>query len=277
MSLAIKFGNTSDTSSISGFIYFDAVTDYSRVLSGKTTNHPIDAGANITDHFVSENRKFSIKGVITGADISGTSISVSIDNQTPLNANVKPNAVTVSDQGSDLLSFLPASISQFLGTTTQTVVVDERSRVDYKAQVWNIIDSLMTALVYDAPSKRLKNQMSVITLYELEGNKLEKKYDNLIMTNFQVEEDADSGDGMFFTMNLESVNFVTLEKVNLPKDVADALKKAAAPTAKKAKANGDGELVGPPKPESPKILKTPAQLKAENSARLSEINKLLGK
>lgn len=271
MSLAIKFGNTSDTESLSGFIYFDAVTDYSRTLSGKTTNHPIDAGAQITDHFVSDNRKFSIKGVITGADVSGVSLLVNIDNEIPFNTNPQPKAVTISDQGSGLLSFLPASITQFLGTTSPTVTVDDFARTDYKAQVWNILDSLMTALVYDKSARKLKNRMGVITLYELNGNKLEKQYENLVLTNFQVDEDADSGDGMFFTMALESVNFVTLEKVELPKDVSDALKKSAAPTAKKAKASSDTNPVD----KVPEMIKKPsaaAQI-ASNTARISELLK----
>ena len=231
----------------------------------------------ITDHFVSDNRKFSIKGVISGADISGVSLSVSIDGQTPLNGNSQPTAITVSDQGSDLLSFLPASITQFLGVTTPTVIADESARTDYKAQIWNILDSLMTALVYDQTAKRLKNQMSVITLYELTGNKLEKQYENLVITNFQVDEDADTGDGMFFTMSLESVNFVTLEKVDLPKDVSAALKKSTTTTAKKSKVSGDKELVGPPAPDAPKILKTPTQQIADNNARLDKLKGIISK
>lgn len=275
MSLAIKFGDTSDASSISGFIYFDAVTDYTRNITGKTTNNPIDAGALITDHFVADNKKFNIKGVITGADISGVSYSINIDGEIPNNYNTRPSSVVVSDQGEGLPQYLPAVVSQFLGIRSLSVVADNSTRTDYKDQVWNTVDKLMTGLVYDKTQRKLKNQMTVITLYELDGSKLQKQYDNLVMTGFQVDEDADSGDGMFFSMNLESVNFVTLEKVDLPQDVSKQLKKAAAPKSSKAKANSDAKPTDSKETDKPKIRKVPTvkeQLDS-NNARLDQLLK----
>lgn len=246
MSLAIKFGDNNDPDQLSGFIYFDVVTKYSKQLSGKVTSHPLDAGASITDHYISENPKFSIVGVISSADITSIPQRISVDGEKPLNINEQNVAVSVNDNFSGLSNFAPGSVSQFLPATPPTVQIASAQRTDYKDQVNSLITKLMSGLVFDEQSKKLSNRMTLITLYEFTNQIMTLESENLVMTNFTFDEDADSGNGLFVTLSLEQVSFVTLQKTELPKDVAASLSKASQSTAKKSKADGTEKKVGNP-------------------------------
>lgn len=244
MSLAIKFGDNNDPNQLSGFIYFDVVTKYSKQLSGKVTSHPLDAGANITDHYISENPKYNIVGVISSADISGIPSKILVDGESPLNINPQTNAVVVNDSFSGVLNFIPDTSSQFMPSQPESVSVDSTQRTDYKDQINTLIDKLMTGLVYNDQEKKLRNRMTLITLYEFIDEILSVESDNLVMTGCSFEEDPDSGNGLFVTMSLEQVSFVTLQKTELPKDVAASLSKSSQSTAKKSKADGTEKKVG---------------------------------
>lgn len=246
MSLAIKFGDNSDPNQLSGFIYFDVVTKYSKQLSGKVTSHPLDAGVNITDHYISENPKFSLVGVISSADISGIPSKILIDGEAPLNVNPQTGAVVVNDSFTGVLNFIPDTSRQFLPSQPESVSVDSTQRTDYKDQIHTLIAKLMTGLVYNEQEKKLRNRMTLITLYEFIDDILSIESDNLVMTSCSFEEDPDSGNGLFVTMNLEQVSFVTLQKTELPKDVAASISKASQSTSKKSKADGTEKKVGDP-------------------------------
>lgn len=244
MSLAIKFGDNNDPNQLSGFIYFDVVTKYSKQLSGKVTSHPLDAGANITDHYISENPKFSIVGVISSADISGIPSKILVDGESPLNVNPQTGEVIVNDSFSGVLNFIPDVSAQFMPSKPETVTIDSSQRTDYRDQINTLISKLMTGLVYNEQEKKLRNRMTLITLYEFANEILAVESDNLVMTSCSFEEDPESGTGLFVTMNLEQVSFVTLQKTELPKDVASSLNKASQSTSKKSKADGTEKTVG---------------------------------
>jgi hypothetical protein len=246
MSLAIKFGDNNDPDQLSGFIYFDVVTKYSKQLSGKVTAHPLDAGANITDHYISENPKYNLVGVISSADISGIPSRISVDGESPLNVNPQSGAVIVNDSFFGVLSFIPDSGSQFMPSRPESVSIDSTQRTDYKDQINTLIAKLMTGLVYNEQEKKLRNRMTLITLYEFVDDILTIESEDLVMTGCSFEEDPDTGTGLFVTMSLEQVSFVTLEKTELPKDVSDSLSKASKSTAKKSKADGTEKKVGDP-------------------------------
>jgi hypothetical protein len=246
MSLAIKFGDNDDPNQLSGFIYFDVVTKYAKHLTGKVTSHPLDAGANITDHYISENPKFSIVGVISSADISGIPSQILVDGESPLNVNPQTGAVIVNDTFSGLLQFSSNVTSQFSNSRAESVTVDSTQRTEFREQINSLITKLMTGLVYNEQEKKLRNRMTLITLYEFVGDILNIESDDLVMTSCSFEEDPDSGIGLYVTMTLEQVSFVTLQKTELPTDVAKSMSKAAQSTSKKSKADGTEKTPGDP-------------------------------
>lgn len=216
MSLALKFGNINDPNSISGFVYFDAVTDYNRRYSGKTTDHPIDAGASITDHFVSNNPRFRINAVISSVDLSPISGKLFIDNESPLNTNSYPDPVTVNNFFSNLTSVLPASVLQFVENGQFIISGGGSLRKNYKKEVSFLLENIIRGLYYNEQRKKWENRMTPITLYELEGETFSDAYTDLILVDISVTESVDNWDALNISLELEQVMFVSLESVEAP-------------------------------------------------------------
>lgn len=276
MSLAIKFGDNEDPSQISGFIYFDAVTTYSKQMDGKVTSHPLDAGASITDHYVSENTKYNISGVISSADISGVPLNIILENERPFNVNPTVTPVQVRDAGVGSISSIVGLVSSIFRDKIPEPTVERTARTDYKEQVDKLISGLMTGLLYDEKAKKLKNRMTLITLYGFKGSVLSTEADNLVMTSFNIEEDQDSGNGLYFTMTLEHVSFVSLEKTELPKDVSSALTKKAPSTSNKSKADSTAKPITDKITDAvgPSVEKTAREM---NDAAVAAGKKILGR
>lgn len=216
MSLAIKFGDSGDKNAISGVIYFDAVTDYSKDYSGRVTEHPIEAGASVSDHYISANPKFRISGVISSVDFSSIPSLVVLEGEQLLNRNSTPSPVSVLDLGS-LSQFLPGVVSQFLPSVSPSILSDSSNRTNYKMQIEQLLEKLLTGLYYNEERARWENRMTPTTLFEMQGATPVRPIQNLIITNFSSKEDEGSGDALMIEMSLEQVKFVTLEKVDAPK------------------------------------------------------------
>lgn len=238
MSLAIKFGDlqNQDENALKGIIYFDAVTAYTKSYGGKVTSHPIEAGASISDHFISENPKFSISGVISCVDLSPIPFKLS-DSETLggkiNNAREKElEKVETSNLGSGLMRFLPGSVNQFLPRTKPNVIMDEEAVKNHKMDVESLFSRIMTELYFNEKRKMYENRMTLITLYELDDITPSKPIEDLVLTSFSSREDPDSGDALFFDLSFEKVNFVTLEKADKPA-VGTKEQKKAQPNSEK--------------------------------------------
>lgn len=216
MSLAIRFGDSTDTTSVSGAIYFDVVTDYDRQYSGKVTNHPIEAGASVSDHYISENPKVRISGVITSVDFSNIPSNLTLDGEQVLNNGRAPSAIQVGGLA-NLRQYLPGVVSQFLPQISPNVVVDGVSRTNHNRDIDMRFKELMNGLRFDTERGTWVNRMTPITLYEIEGGIAVAVMENLIATKFSTKEDSESGDALEFDLELEQVRFVTLEEAEAPK------------------------------------------------------------
>lgn len=229
MSLAIKFGNTDDLTTTSGFIYIDAVTNYTRDFKGQVTSHPIGSGGNISDHFIRNNPTYSITGVISGADISiGKERLMGESADIPINVNPRDVPATSVNDSDSLLSVLPETISQFFVDANSSVsVASSNSRRDVLNTVRLLLENLFE-----------KDGLSLITLYEYKNNKLDKVIDPLVMTSLVFTEDPESGVALYINATLEHVTFTELKPVVLdkkevaklnPSNVSDAVKKQSSP------------------------------------------------
>src|SRR5690606_29729368 len=112
MSLAIKFGDSTDQTSLSGAIYFDVVTQYNKNLGGRVTEHPIEAGASITDHYIFKNPVYSISGVISHIDFSPIASLLDLDGDPVMNNQTPPQPLVVNDLGAGLERFIPGVVGQ---------------------------------------------------------------------------------------------------------------------------------------------------------------------
>lgn len=227
MTIALKIGN--EDSQVQGFIYFDAVTVYTKNLSGKVTSFPVDSGVNISDHFIPSNQKFSIEGVISESDIHGYSNSTRLNDDTAINARKFPTAANISGLDSIAPSFLPAAVSQFLDSKNAVVTSDEWDGAN-APKVEALLTELMRGVYYNQANKKWRNKMITTTLYEMNFKVFVNAHTDLVITDISFREDADTGEGLTITMELEKIRMVGIEQVAIPKK---AVAKKVAPTEKK--------------------------------------------
>jgi hypothetical protein len=234
MSFAIKYGGSDPDEG--GLIYMDAVVSYSQNFSGQVTKHPVDGGANITDHFIQNNPVFTMSAVISGVDIStGSYLIQDNDGNFPYNVTTAPTAVSVNSTDSSVLSrFIPDSIGQFLPDSSPDVVVDP-ARSDLIEQIRDMLKDLISGVKFNDTTGQFDPNIKVVQLYEFTGRLLKRIQNNLVVTNVQFKEDANTGYGLYCDITLEQVSFVYLKKTDIPKDVQDAIASKASGTSDKAK------------------------------------------
>lgn len=261
MSLAIRWGDPTKTEEPSGFIYLDAVTAYSQDYRGQVTKHPVDSGASISDHFIKENPIYTISGIISGTDLSAIPWKITDqEGNKPINAQEQPVSISLNSSASGLLQYLPDSIGQFLSVSLPSVESFGNTRTDlnYEILVKDLLKGILNGVRYDQKKDKVVSNVQTVDLYEFDGSNIRDIISDLVITNFRIREDQDTGDALFLDLTLEQVTFAFLEKVELPQDVQQSLKKKVVPKKPKtnapstpkdcdvAQANGD-----PTAPETP--------------------------
>ncbi len=243
MSLAISWGDSSVENG--GFIYCDAITSYTQNYNGQVTKHPIDAGGNVTDHYIKSNPIFTIGAVITGVDIStGTYLIQDLDGNTPYNSSPAPSAVSVNSTDQSVLrKFIPDSIGQFLSDSTPDVVVDSR-RADLIEQIRQALIDLTSGVIFNEKTGQFDPSIQLVRLFEYDNRLLRKVINNLVMTKITFKEDPSTGYGLYCDITFEQVTFAFLKKTVIPKDVQNSLKKKASSKASKGKQDSTAQDIG---------------------------------
>lgn len=219
-----------------GFLLFDAVTSWNRSFSGNVTEHPIDGSGSVTDHYVSANPTFTLSAVISGTDLSISSIALQ-DDQGNIPYNVRPSPTEVlvsSDDQSLLMKFVPNVIGQFLPDVLPQVVMDD-VRGDTSEEIQDILTNLQSGEGYNQITGQFETLIRPVILYETNGfltlvRKLPAD-DNkaLVITGLNFREDPDSGYSLYVDITFRLVRFANLKKVQLPPDLVQTpVKKKAA-------------------------------------------------
>lgn len=216
MSIALKFGDLADPTQLSGVIYLDSTTNYSKNFSGRVSSHPLGSGATVSDHFTSDNPRIEISGVISGADLSAFPSNLTIDGGRVLNSNPQPPAAIVSNLPSTLRKLVPDSLGQWIPNLVPAIIGGSSSRTDYKEEVEALLETIMTGVFFNEQRSRWQNRMTLITLYETVGSYSGKSIPNLVLTNYRTREDAESGDALFLDLTFEQVRFSTVERAEAP-------------------------------------------------------------
>lgn len=232
MSLALRW----DDDTGGGLLYLDAVTLFTQDHSGKVTQHPIDAGGNVTDHFYKNNSRYRISAVISGVDISTGSYLIQ-DNQgnLPYNTRTSPSEASVNSTDSGVLrQFIPDSIGQFLSDQTPNVVTDA-ARTDLTEQIRDMLIGLVSGNILDQTTGQFKPNIQLIELYEFDVYLTTRITNRLVMTGVTFRETPDTGYALYCDFTFEQVSFASLKKVEIPQDVQSTLKKKASPKSTKGK------------------------------------------
>lgn len=250
MSLCIKWGV--DNTQNQGLIFFDAVMSYVRNNKGQITKHPISLGSSVTDHFIKDNQTITLSAVISGADIStNTYLIQDLDGNAPFNSFAPVTSVSVNSTDQSVLKkFIPDSIGQFLSDSTPDVVMDS-AREDLMEQVRDALEQLNSGTIYNEKTGQFDPNIQVVQLYEYDGTLLRKVINNLVVTNINFKEDANTGYALYFDMSLEQVTFAFLKKTTIPKDITASLQKKAAKKDTKGKVDSTPDAGAAPKDVDP--------------------------
>lgn len=223
MSLAIKI----DSGNYQGFVYFDAVTQYTQDLSGQVTSHPIGSGGLINDHFIRGNPTYQFSGVISAADISvGLNAITDGGLNRPMNIRGDVSPVNVKGNNNSLISLVPQTISQFFVDAGTSVSMSKDSRASVLKEVKSVLKSLFK-----------KDGITTVKLFEYEGVRLKEIIENLVVKGLGFTEDPDSGQALWVNITLEQVTFTELQQRKLsaselaklkPVNVKAPLKEAAS-------------------------------------------------
>lgn len=246
MSLALKW----DDEDGAGFIFMDAVTAYTQDHSGKVTQHPIDSGGVITDHFVKNNSRYRISAVISGLDIStGSYLIQDAEGSSPYNTNFAPNLVQIiSTDSSVLRKFIPDTIGQFLPEFTPEVIVDAQ-RTDLLEQIKEALITLVSGEVVDEETGRFTPKVQLLDLYEYDGSTLTNVINRLVMTSVTFRETPDTGYALYCDFSFERVTFADFKQAKVPTDVQDSIKKKAS--TKSTKGKQDSKVQDPSTGDNP--------------------------
>lgn len=243
MTLALQWGY--DRTAIplpksQGFIYFDAVTVFTRSYTGSVTKHPIDGGGLITDHFTKENPVITLSAVISAVDISAKQIGVEdYEGNTPTNTRFVQEPVKISGTDNKFYKLIPATVGQFFKPKNPDIVLAPQT-VDTIEQIKDLLISLF------------EDRVELVKLFEYDNGNLRKKpIDNLVLTSFSIKEDANTGNALECDITLEQVSFATSKKTQVPQSVSSALvsadlSKAAASENPKGKEDSTPQLLQKP-------------------------------
>lgn len=238
MTLALRWTPTDAENEASGFIYFDAVTSFSEQHRGQVTKHPVDGGGRITDHFIKENSVYNISAVMSAVDVSdATFIIMDLDGVAPYNVDMVTEPVYIMQSNGlfdKVKSFIPNSIGQFIPNTEPEVVMQEE-RLDYLPYLKRVLQNLVTGRVYNQDTRQYDSNIQVVSLYEYDELKLTNIVRDLVVTSISIREDINTGYGLFCDLTLEKVDFVTLQKTQIPENIRSELQGKASGKVSKGK------------------------------------------
>lgn len=217
MSLAIRVGDSDDREVLSGLFYINATERFEITYGNRLTKHPLDSGANVSDHVIMDNPVYTIQGVISGVDIGLSNNFIELDGLQPTNTMNSAYMTSINSTGG-ASKYIPDIISQFLDSGGYSVeFLGGGSEPEaLQESVKELVVNTMTKVTFNNDSGRFFNSVVPVILYELDliGN-IRKSHDNLVITSFVVKEDKDTGEALFFNMSLEQFRDTNIKSVDV--------------------------------------------------------------
>lgn len=213
-------------------LYFDAITDFTETYTAQITKHPLASGALVSDHTITENKKFSFKAVLSDADFNLNRPQdegfKSVQDKQFTNNTETDIAVNISTStGSKLKSFLPEVVSQFTASTIPTVIVTPQSKAK-------------TAKAVRRDLIRMYEDKESFTLIEYNTNLVARSWFNVSIVSLSFTENADSGEGLFPIMELEEAKYTNVQYTKI-KVVPNKGRKVGEVTKTNTKPGDDAE------------------------------------
>lgn len=226
-------------------LYFDAITNIEETYTAQITKHPLSSGSYISDHTTTDNKKFSLKAILSDADFNysrpnrdytTTLDAIGLQQQTVsfpsgaqkqfTNDTETTVPVKIVSEGAKWRSFLPEVVSQFTASTIPTVIVTAQSKVKTAQAVrFDLID--------------MHEKKESFTLVEYSGNLISRSWANVSITSLSFAEDADSGMGLFPNIQMEQATYTDVENVAIKIKTTPNKGRKTGTTTKTATKPGD--------------------------------------
>lgn len=216
-----------DASGALRIITFDCTVRVMHVGTAVVTEHPVDAGANITDNIRAENRKVTLEVEVTntpllsptgkGGAVGGLALALPARQTLARGANVSspPQTLRVGPFAVDVgapAKVDPAQYTPVQDTFTATVL-QFASSFDRVLEVWEALDDLRVSGTLVSATTRIH------------------QYDRCAIVSVSLPEEAP--DAVTFTIDLVETRVATSETIDVQPPVAEkrAVKKTTAGTA----------------------------------------------
>lgn len=185
-------------------LYFDAITNFEEQYNAQITKHPLASGSFISDHTITDNKKFSLKAVLSDADFNTNRPSEegwkSVTDKQFVNNTETDIPVKIKNEGAKWRSFLPEVVSQFTASTIPTVTVTPQSKIKTAHAVrFDLIDMF--------------EKKESFTLVEYNTNLVARSWANVSFCALSFAEDADTGMGLYPNMSMEQAVYTDVENV----------------------------------------------------------------
>lgn len=185
-------------------LYFDAITHMEEQYTAQITKHPLARGAYISDHTITDNKKFTLKAVLSDADFNLHRPTDdgwhSVSDKQFVNDTETQVPVKIKNEGAKWRSFLPEVVSQFTASTIPTVTVTPQSKVKTAHAVrFDLIDMF--------------EKKESFTLVEYNSNLIARSWPNISFCGLSFAEDPESGEGLFPDMQMEQATYTDVENV----------------------------------------------------------------
>lgn len=230
MTYAIRRGN-------GDVLYFDVVTNVEETYTATITKHPLSSGSFISDHTTTENKKFSLRGILSDADFNYNRPSEegewrSVTDKQFVNNTETKVPVKITNEGAKWRSFLPEVVSQFTASTIPTVLVTAQSKVK-------------TAHAVRADLIDMYEKKEEFTLVEYNTNLVSRSWSHISITSLSFAEDADSGLGLFPNLQMEQATYTNVENVAIKLKTTPNKGRQTGPTTKTESKPGDNAATEP--------------------------------
>lgn len=208
-----------------GAVKFDLLISEQHTLESEVTSHPIETGAEASDHVRNLPRKGSLVGLVTNFPLNGVSTGL-----------IAPPPAEFMAKLNSLGGGIAERIASLNPLTAPLAPKPTMTAADYAnlprpknraADAWGLFKSLRDA------------RQPVIISTGLE------KYLDVIVTKVSTMRDKDTGDALKFTVDFQEINFVTLSSIEITTTTQPLPTTGGKPRVSKGKVGG--KVKAPPK------------------------------
>lgn len=221
-------------------VFFDVVSRYSRGFQSQATEHPVDGSGVISDHVINRNPSITINGYITGADFNSLKPQELVDSDKEtlgLQSVVVEGSVATPvqiDYDNNPTNLFPDVIGQFF--------------TDTRPQISNISPSRGSEKDIFKVLKSYRDTKAQLTLYEFDTiNGRDQIVETipegiseaLFITGLNIDETAEVGDALAFSMTLAVLRISSLVEEEIPDYVREQYREKAADKSNKGVQQGE--------------------------------------